>query len=94
LTDHCLEIIDKTAENVLSKAYWHFPPEVSVTIHNNCVQFEGGEIKFFMSEKDNLLKKNIELANYLYPTQFNTYLRATKIIVKFNGTLKTQIYKA
>ena len=94
LTDNSLEITDKTAENVLSKAYWHFPPEVIVTIDNNCVQFEGGGIKFFMNEKDNLLKKKIELADYLYPSQFNTFLRATKIIVTFYGALKTQIYKA
>ncbi len=94
LTDNCLEIIDKTDENVLSKAFWHFSPEVSVTIDNNCVQFYGGEIEFFMAEKDNLLKKNIELVDYLFPTQFNTFLKATKIIVSFTGTLKTQIKKA
>ncbi len=94
LTENSLEIIDKTAGNVLSKAFWHFPPEVSVTMDNNIVQFLGGEIKFFINEKDNLLKKNIELADYLYPTHFNTFSRATKIIVTFYGTLKTQIYKA
>lgn len=94
LTNNCLEIVDKTDENAISKACWHFSPEVSLTIKNNVVKFEGGEIKFFMTEKDNLLKKNIELVDYLFPTGFNTFLKATKIIVIFDGTLTTQIRKA
>ena len=46
-----------------------------------------------MNEKDNLLNENIELVDYLYPPQYNTFLKATKIIVTFTGTLKTQITK-
>ncbi len=91
LKEKSLVIIDKTAENVLSKAFWHFPPDVLVTLENNDILFEGGKIEFFINEKDNLLKKNIELADYLYPTRYNTFLKATKIIVIFTGTLKTQI---
>ena len=94
LTENVLEIIDKTDEKAESKAFFHFHPDVQVTINNGIVQFNGGEINFFMTEKYNLLKKNIELADYLYPTGYNTFLKATKIIITFNGTLKTQINKA
>ena len=94
LRGDCLEIIDKTDDKAESKAHWHFHPNVQVTINNNTVQFKGGEMNFFMNENNNLLKKNIELADYLYPTGYNTFLKATKIIITFNGTLKTQIKKA
>ncbi len=94
LADNILEIIDKTDEKAESKAFWHFHPDVQVTTSDNTVQLSGGEIIFFMTEKYNLLIKNIELADYHYPTGYNTFLKATKIIITFNGTLKTQIKKA
>ncbi len=94
LRGNCLEIIDKTDDKAESKAHWHFHPNVQVTINNNIVQFNGGEINFFMTENYNLLKKNIELADYHYSIGYNTFLKATKIIVTFNGTLKTQIILA
>ncbi len=86
-----IDIFDETGSGVESKAFLHFAPDLLLKLDNNKVQFEGGNIQFFIKEKDNLKQKSIELVDYFYPPQYNSFLKAQKAIITFDAILQTRI---
>ena len=91
LQDKSVLILDKTGENVVSKAFWHFHPNIILTKDNTRVYFENGEMEFLIPDTDKTKGEEIEIIDYLLPTQYNTFLKAKKVIITFNSTLKTRI---
>jgi uncharacterized heparinase superfamily protein len=91
LSKNSVNIIDKTSENVTSKAHFHFSPTLSLRLDNNDIYFDGGKIEFLMDEKKHSFIEKIELANYSLPPQYNTFATAQKVIVTFKSTLHTRI---
>lgn len=91
LTENGLKITDKTAAGANSKAFFHFPPHIEVSLNKEGVQFTGGKMQFLIDENANLFAEKIELVESFYPPQYNTFLKAQKVIITFKDTLQTRI---
>lgn len=83
-SDNHIEIVDKVIARTNSKAYLHFHPNIQLTLENQTIKTNLGDITINGAS-------NIEIVDYYYAPEFNKLIPAQKAVIYFSKTIKTII---
>lgn len=85
ITESTISIEDKVTSSLKAIAYFHFHPQVDVSLNNTQVEIKGIGWMRFKSNQE------IEIKNYKHAVGFNKYLPAKVVCVSFYKSLQTII---
>ena len=89
-TESNIKIVDEISENTkFGICSWHLHPDVKVTLKNNQISLNDGEVVIEFNSNN---KSIIKLKDYNYCLGFNKLINSKKIIITFSNKIETNIY--